>query len=274
MSSYKYGFCAWYTPFPGPFALDFAGEVGYDGVQISDLGGDAQAYPLKNKTLQRGFLQAAKRNNLEIQMVNLLSLCMNGIIKSPKESPKGEITMKNIVKGIEACAEMNISAMFIPCIFMAQINNEYDLEVVASYYREAAPVAKAYNIELLFESFMDYDRTMRMYEKSGGAFKLCYDSINPMKYGFGNAVHELRQYDLSMIHTIHIKDSTPDYKEAEIIGRGCGNFFEIAEVIKEIGYKGWIVNENDYFKGDLAKHRDPQELIRMDLETFRKTFEG
>ena len=82
MRRFQFGFCSWYTPVPGPYSMDLIGDMGYDGVQISDLGGESQAYPLNNAHIQHGFLEAAKRNNMTIQMVNLLALGTGGNMRA------------------------------------------------------------------------------------------------------------------------------------------------------------------------------------------------
>ncbi len=274
MKKYKFGFCSWYTPFPGPFSLTFAGEAGYDGIQISDLGGHEQGYPLTNKRIQRGFLETAKASNLEIQMINLLTPGLSGMMKHPQESCHGKLAVENISNGIKACAEMKVPNVFIPSIFAGRIDNDFELEMVALYMKVAGSIAKENGVELLYESFMSVEKTMDLYERAGKCFKLCYDTLNPYKYGFGNAVEELKRYDLSMIHTIHIKDCSNDYKYTELFGEGNGRFYYIAETLKKIGYTGWIVNENNYFKGEIAKQGDQLEMAKIDLEKLRTTFEN
>lgn len=272
MSRYKFGFCAWYTPFPGPFALDFCGEAGYEGVQINDLGGGARAYPLKNKRLQKGYLDTAAKYAMEIQMINLWEPGLSDMMKNPLDSAKGALAQENIREGLEACREMGVKNLFIPSVMDGRINNGYELERVSEHLAEGARYARELGVTFLYESFLGYDSTMRMYEKSGGAFRLVYDTLNPMKYGFGDAVDEIQRYGTEMIHTVHIKDAAENFKDAVNIGEGAGRFYEAAAAIDKIGFSGWIVNENDYFSGELAKKHEPQARIRKDIETLRKTF--
>ena len=272
MSKFKYGFCAWYTPFPGPFAVEFAGQAGYDGVQINDLGGDAQAFPLMNPKLQKGFLDAAKKYKMEIQMVNLWAPGLSDMMKCPLDSDRGQLGQENIKKGIEACREMGIKNLFIPSIWGGRIDNDYELTQVAIHLSKGSEYAKSLGITFLYESFMGYDNTMRLYEKSGEAFRLVYDSLNASKYGYGDALKEIKKYGVSMIHTIHIKDALENFKDAELIGFGIGRVKEFAEAVNAIGYQGWIVNENNYFSGNLAKSRDPFEMICKDIETLKILF--
>lgn len=272
MKRYQFGFCSWYTPVPGPYSLDFIGEMGYDGVQISDLGGETQAYPLTNKKIQDGFLSAAVRNHMQLQMINLLELGMSGRMKCDMQSVNGQIAMESLRKGIDACTELGVNTAFVPCVFGGSIDNDYDMDQVAGYLKAGCAYAEEHGVTLLLESFLGYDRTMKLHEKANGCFRLCYDSLNPYKYGFGDAVKEVEQYGTDMIHTIHIKDCMDNFQEAEEIGKGCGHFYQVAEVIDKIGYRGWIVNENNYFKGAAAKHRNPEEIIERDLITLRKAF--
>ena len=189
-----------------------------------------------------------------------------------QQSEKGALAIESIKKGVDACAEMGIETAFVPCVFGGSINNEFDMDMVAQYLKIGCAYAEERGVTLLLESFLGYDRTMRLHEKADGCFRLCYDSLNPYKYGFGDTVQELRQYGTDMIHTIHIKDCMENYQEAEAIGKGCGRFQEIAECILKIGYKGWIVNENNYFVGPQAKSRDPMEIIRQDRITLAEAF--
>ena len=57
------------------------------------------------------------------------------------------------------------------------------------------------------------------------------------------------------------------------LGEGNACFHECVDVIREIGYEGWIVLENDYDMPPFNTfENDRFELLRRDVEIVKKAF--
>lgn len=75
-----------------------------------------------------------------------------------------------------------------------------------------------------------------------------------------------------MIDHIHLKDAPPDFDWSARLGEGRGHFKEVAALIREKGYCGWLVSENYYCMGPLGRNFDPIESASVDLATMHAEF--
>ena len=88
-----------------------------------------------------------------------------------------------------------------------------------------------------------------------------------MFFGAGEPRDMLR--DLAgKVCQIHVKDGTPEGMGNRPLGAGHGSFPECAEAIRETGYQGWIVLENEY-KGF---RRDHKMLMKRDIARMKEAF--
>ncbi len=140
---------------------------------------------------------------------------------------------------------------------------------MAHFLKTAGERAKDLGVQLIFESFSDFDDTMRLYECSGGAFKLCYDNLNPLRYHFADPVSELGHYDLDLIDHIHLKDAPADYAGSIRLGTGSGLIAECCQVLKQRGYSGYVITENNYCIDPIGKE-DPRESALFDLSAMKR----
>ena len=107
---------------------------------------------------------------------------------------------------------------------------------------------------------------------SDRAFKMSYDNLNPIKYGFADPIEELKYYPMELIDHIHLKDIGPDMIPSEQLGRGIGNVCTTADILKARGFTGWIISYNYYKTGGLGEQKDPFESAVRDLKTIRRFF--
>ncbi len=271
MNEYKFGYCEWLLPLPGPTALKLAGQLGFDGVQMLDLGGTGNNYPLSLPWVRQAYQEAMDQAGVTIQTLQLQSLVRAGWVKAPLTSPEGRLALEAIQKGAEACQALGIPNLMVESFFDSTIQNKEDLSNTAALLQEAGAITRDHGVQLIYESFVEYERTMKLWEGSRQAFRLCYDILNPLRYHFGDPREELRRYDLSMIDHIHVKDAPAGYQGSCCLGTGAGLFQESCAILKERGYIGWVVSENYYCLEPIGKE-DPAVTAARDLETLRRTF--
>ena len=283
MGMYKYGFCEWYLPFNGPSTLKFVKEMGYDGIQIGDMGGLDQNFPLTNKRIADEYAESAAKLGIEIQMIDILSVLNDGSLRENPDSECGSNSVLAMKKAFEAAQLMGVKNVFIPSVLSTRIQNRYHLKNTIENLRRGKEIADDMGIEFLYESFSGINETKKICSEAGG-IRLVYDTLNLLKYGFGErSEEEIIAYGTEMIHTVHFKDINESFTSDVPFGTGIGRVKESAAALKTIGYEGWIVNENTYFKTDLqrayfsktiaADYSDPWEIGANDLETLKHLFE-
>lgn len=271
MNRFQFGFCEWLLPLPGPPALQLAGQLGFDGVQMLDLGGTGNNYPLTLPWVQDAYREAMDQARVTIQTLQLQSLVRAGWVKAPLTSPEGRLALEAVEKGAQVCQALHIPNLMVESVYSSAIQNEEDLANTAALLCEAGAITRDHGVQLIYESFVEYERTMRLWEASGRTFRLCYDILNPLRYRFGDPREELRRYDLAMIDHIHAKDAPEGYQGACCLGAGAGLFQESCAILKERGYTGWIVSENYYCLDPIGKE-DPAVTAKRDLETMKRVF--
>lgn len=106
MMNNKYGICEWFLPLEGPSAICMAGQMSYDGIQIHDLGGPANNWPLADKRIQQMYIDAQQEYGIEIQSLNPVGAMMNhGGIRYQMNSIKGVELIDNFRKTVDICKE-------------------------------------------------------------------------------------------------------------------------------------------------------------------------
>ena len=48
----KVGVCEWCLPVWGPDSIGFAADIGFEGVQLTDLGGATKGFPMTNQKIR------------------------------------------------------------------------------------------------------------------------------------------------------------------------------------------------------------------------------
>lgn len=271
MNQYQYGLCEWLFPIPGPTAFRLAGKLGFDGVQMLDYGGRENNYPLTLPWVQDIFREAMAESGVVIQTLQLQSLVRNGGVKCNPNTPAGKEALEDIRKGAEVCAALGIPNLQLENFFASALSVPEDFDNTAALLREAGKITQGAGVQLIYESWLDYAGTMRMYEAARESFRLCYDTLNPLRYHFGDPLDDLRKYDLALIDFIHVKDAPEGYQGSVCLGEGAGLFAEACAILKERNYTGWIVSENYYCMDPIGKE-DPSVTAARDLATMKEAF--
>ena len=274
MMKNKMGICEWALVGEGPFSIALASDLGFDGIQIKDLGGSGNGYPMNNKRIQMGYLDAALEHRVEIHSLHLMSLVMEGTMKHPLNSAQGESAAKSLKMGVQACADMKIPVLFLASVFNSQIVNNYDFSNFADMLSLACDMGEDKGITIALETVMTIDKILQMRDVVGERLKIMLDTLNPLRYGSGDPVDVISKLGADAIDHVHLKDAPESLMGSSLLGTGSGQYQDSVTAIKKIGYEGWFVLENPHFKQPSCSDMDPLDLIRTDLETMRKSFPG
>lgn len=272
---YKFSVCDWKLPIPGMTSFFLAAELGFDGIQILDFGGESRGFPLCISWIQDHLKRVMEKTGVMIDTLQPNNIIETGQVASHPNSSLGKQGLNGVRKAAEACEVLGIPRIQLESMDTAHINHiqtTEDIDNAAAFLRASAEILGEAGVRLTYESFAPIDETMELYEKSGRCFKLCYDTMNPISFGFGDPVDELPYYlNEDMVDFIHFKDTPPDgYLGTAKMGEGTGRFYECAKIIRRFGYQGWLVTENHY--GLMGVHQDPVEAMKQDLKTMQDLF--
>lgn len=268
----RIGVCEWSLPVNGPSSVVLAGKAGFEGIQIGDLGGSAQGDPMLCPAIQEGYLQASADSGVQLQSLHPYGLQRNGNMLFPLDTLRGQQGAREVEHCIDACAAMKIPSLMLSSFFATLVRNEWDFETFAQQLRHACQYGEDLGVKVIYESVLKPDRLLRMIDVCNKKnIALCYDMLNPIRWGTGEPVEEIpRLY--SFIDHFHIKDAPNDLKGYAEIGRGRGHLFETASCIMSLGYSGWIVSENYYTTLSADSGEDFLEIASRDIKMIRKLF--
>ena len=266
------GICEWSLPSVGPLSLHFAKEAGFDGIQLGDLGGMGLNYPLNHPRIQQSYLEAQQETGIAIQAVHLHTLVRDGTMLYSPTSAQGQLAVTSIRKGVDACAALGAPVLMLSSFFASLVQNEYEFETFAEHLKLACAYGADHGVCICYESVLPAWRILKMLERVGNGLRICYDLINPIRCGSGIPADEILQLGTNVIDHFHVKDTSEDMKSYCLIGTGRGEIGKSVESIHKIGYCGWFISENYYFRSPIGSCSDPFVQAAADASTMRKLF--
>ena len=266
----KLGICEWCFAVNGPDAIRYAGMIGFDGIQLGDLGGSGNCFPLNDPAIQKDYIETAKRSNIEFQSLHLFSLVREGGLQCPPTSSEGMRALHSIEKGLEAAKALKATKLLVTSYDACSIINDYDLECTAQMLKEACGRASEYGVQMVYESILRGDKLMEILDYVGPDLKICYDILNPVKFLRGDPVEEIRIFNTKWIDHVHLKDTPHNMKGFCRLGTGRGRFRESIQALKEIGFHGWYITENFYHLPPMGDIGSIFETARADLKIMQQ----
>ncbi len=267
----KYGICEWSLPVSGPAAIRLAGEMGYDGMQLGEAGGRANAYPLNNPWVQEIYMKAARLYNVEFQGLNLGALLGSGDMNFPAGTPRGDNARLSLLKGFEACRAMNIPLVVITF----DSDDEESFVNNISHVKYAEELSLETGVKISIESAMTLPRIQRMLDEVSPEDKICMDLLNPLRFCTGDPQEQIRVFGCDRIDHFHMKDSISSLfvkgqRGCVPLGTGDADLPGSCRIIRELGFEGWFITENYYMFPPMNDgEQDFIELARNDLQAMK-----
>jgi len=252
MREYKIGVCEFSFPCWGPLAIQMAAQAGYEGIQLADAGGAANAYPLLNSYVRNAYLETAEKFGVRFQAIHFHSLFHSHLIDHSPESALGKEARELIAKDVEACRLMRVPTAMIT---ITNILSPEQYDNVCDALRYAGALCRDAGVELTIETDLRPNAFHRLLEDIGGGAKLCFDTMNPIVYDIGTPSELIHQYGIELIDHFHVKDCARNSRgyftkyttPMRLIGEGESGFAASADVIRKSDFRGWIVSESFYF---------------------------
>jgi len=250
---FKIGVCDWTIgKTADPASLEMAKRLGLDGVQV-DLGSGQNDLPLCNPELQKKFLEAAKKHDMEI-----VSLALGTLNNVPyKSDPRAE---RWVSESIDVCRAMGVNVVLMAFFGNGDLRNDKKgTDVVVERLKRVVPKAEKAGVVLGVESWLSAEQHLDIINRVGSpAVKVYYDVGNSHKAGY-DIYEEIRLLG-KQICEFHAKDYD------DLYGKGTIAFEEVRRAMDDIGYRGWIVMEGVKMPLGL------EESIRYDAKYLRGVF--
>lgn len=269
---YRIGVCEWSLPVMGPFGVTMAGKAGFTGIQLGDLNGAAAGFPMNRKCIQEGYLQAAEEAGVALQALHPYGLQRQGLMMALPGTAAWDDVRRSVSMCIEACADMHIPECMFSSFFSSWVNSDWEMETFSRHLSYACDVAEDKGVIVSYESALTVPKMYQMMELTGGRCKICYDMRNPLTIGCGYPKEDISALGLENISHFHIKDGFGNMKEICLVGDGISDLAGQAQLIKNLGYEGWLISENDYSQLASEKDCDFLELAAEDVKRIRKLF--
>lgn len=271
MKKLQFGIADWCVPVAGPTICRVAAEVGLDGVELN-LGEFAHNLPLTDPHVRKLYLDEQQRYG-----VGFAALAVNTLDQSyvmPPENEQRAWERRFILKSaVETAAALKIPIVQVPNFWDNAIKNHDELVLAADFFREACELAEKHDVIVSSENPMTVEENLELMELVNRPnFRLYFDTENPVYFFGANTADMLRAYG-DRVCQIHVKDGTDAQMSCKQLGQGHAHFQECAQVIREIGYEGWIVLENNYDMPPFNTfENDRFELLAEDVRILRRTF--
>ncbi|MGC8739589.1 MAG: sugar phosphate isomerase/epimerase family protein [Candidatus Hydrogenedens sp.] len=232
-TEYPVAACDWSLWTEGPSALDLAKQIGLNGIEIS-AGKPDDKIAIANSELKEQYKLKMQETGIVIPSIAMALLNDAPLASEPR-------TINWILDTIDSAKELNAKVILLAFFCNGDLKDKNglknnDVVEVVNRLKECAPKAKEKGIILGIENTLSAQQNMEILEKIGSdACKIYYDVGNSTYNGY-DVPAEIRMLK-DKICQIHFKDG------AFYLGKGKVKMEPIAEAIKEINYKGWLVLE-------------------------------
>jgi sugar phosphate isomerase/epimerase len=250
---FKIGVCDWILGKDGPEALEVAGQIGVDGIQLNFNTSGKPIHLQKPEVLDK-YLEAARKYDLKIPSIAIVELC-NVPLKGA--DPRAEQWLS---ESIDVCHAAGSRAVLVPFFGKGDLTgDEKGLDVVVDKLKKIAPKAQKAGVTLAVESYLTAQQHLDIINRVGSeAVGVYYDVANSQSKGH-DICDEIRLLG-KHITEFHAKD------DVDLYGKGSIDFKAVRKAIDDIGYRGWLVMEGA--KMPLGV----EQSCRYDLQYLRQIF--
>ena len=271
MKKYLFGIAEWCVPVAGPAVCRMAAEAGLDGIELN-LGLFEHNLPLTDAHVRRYYLDAQQKFG-----VGFAGLAVNALDASFAMPPENEQRARErrfiLEAAVDTAAAMGIPIVQVPNFWDNAIKNHDELVLAADFLRAACERAEKHDIIVSSENPMGVEENLELMDLVNRPnFRLYFDTENPVYFSKTPTPDMLRAYG-DRVCQIHVKDGTDEQMSCRLLGQGHAYFRECVDAIKEIGYEGWIVLENNYDMPPFNTfENDRFELLAEDTRILKRAF--
>ena len=262
------GITQWCLPGNRDYTLRLAKQLGFDAVQL-EFGSYENGMALSHSRLRKLYIEESKKLGIKLLPLTINALCRYGVVNG-LDTADGKIAKDTILASLEAAADMGMEGVTIPSFGAGTIQNASDYEYTVEALRFACEQAKPLGLTVYTENVLDARGMTQLFNDCGmGQLRLLFDSQNYSVFGHDYAVDVLKTHWDKLGYHLHVKDGGD--MGTMFLGTGSSPFAEVMDVLRERGYSGTIVLENNYGSLPLcAQAEDRFELVERDMKTVRE----
>ena len=270
----RYGIVEWCMALNGPSAIRMAADMGLDGIQISELGGSSTGFALSDPYIQEKYLEAEASSGIKIHSLHTHALTREGGMRYPKDSAKGAEAIGSFTEALKVCRALSIDKLLVASFAASNVTNDYDMKNTAVMLEYFLKLANDCGIQLVYEPVTRLDRILYILDYVKGGIKLCYDTLNSLRFGFGDPLEDLPKIGLDLIDHVHLKEMPEDTVGCCPLEKGTGHLKETIELLKTMGYKGWYHFEQYYYQETFRQEGRGSDMIKADLAWAKAAIES
>ena len=270
----KYAITQWSYPGKGFYAIRFAAQAGFDGLQI-ELGDLDNGFYMKNKELQQVYMEEADKYGIQFPSIVLNDIMRHGFL-GPKNEDDYKIALDSIDMILEAAYAMKLNSIMIPSFFESQILNADHFNRTVEVLTDTCMKAQKYDISVESETSLSADMQIKLMQQVNMPnLKTFFDTQNLFWYDGLSQTENLTKLIPYLCNQIHVCDGWGRLKDGgpsggRLLGTGDAEFYEQMKILGEHHFDGWLIIENIYRKKPLYDEGNPYELAKKDLQTLKK----
>jgi len=216
--------------------FDDAKKAGLEGVEVG-VGGAAERLSIADPKVREQHKAKMKETGL------VISSFMMGLFNSEPlaSDPRGPAWLEQSIEGAKDLKAQVILVAFFGkgSLLEGRKVKTADVDVVVERLKAAAPKAREAGVILGIENTLDAKQNVEILDRIGSpAVQIYYDCYNLAGQGY-DVPAEIR-FLKDRIAIFHFKNG------GDYLDNGKVKFEPVAEAMKEIGYKGWVVLETSH----------------------------
>ena len=270
----KYGITQWSFP-AGLYAVRFAAEAGYDGLQV-ESGSYENAYYMRDKSMQAAYLEDCARYGVE-----LISVVDNDIMHVGIQGDRNGAEYERAIRGLDITLEVAVglgcNKIMVPLFFQSQIHprDKGTYQRAVDVMKETCRKAKAHGIVVQVETSIPADMQLElMREIDMPNLVNYYDFQNLYWYDGLDALKELPALMPVNGDEMHICDGWGTMADngpngGALLGEGKAHFLDQMKILGEHKWNGWLIAENAYYLESLREKGTPGALAQKDLAALK-----
>lgn len=230
-ADYRVGACDWSIGMHSDVAaMKLAHDIGLDGVQVS-LGRVDNDLHLRTPAVQQAYRDAAQQYDVAVAGIAIGEL--NSV--PYKSAPETE---EWVSSSIDAAQALDCSVVLLAFFDQGDLHDDpAGQQEVIRRLKKVAPQAERAGVTLGIESWLSADEHLAIIEAVGSKnVRVYYDLANSHQMGY-DIYEEVARLGTEYICEIHAKEN------GYLLGQGRIDFVRIRDILKDIGYDGWIIIE-------------------------------
>lgn len=245
---FKIGACEWSLRKADPSCLEIAKQIGLDGVQVG-MGNVGNKMHLRRADVQKNYLEAAKKNGVEISGLAITELNRVGL----KSEPRAAIWLND---SVDVARALGVKVILVAQFDRGELKGDKEgVDRTVDVLEEVAPRAENAGVILGLENYLSAEENLDILQRVGSpAVQVYYDVGNSTKQGY-DIDQEIRLLG-KHICEFHFKDAH------SYLGQGRIDFAKVREAIEEIGFGGWIQIEAAAPKDLISDYRAQLAFLR------------